>query len=413
MVWSENAQFDSVLPTRWTAEQRARFVAPWFAGPNSADVPWRPGNDEVRRLYPGQSSLTVTAGAVEVGAATENQWWGPGIRSAILFSNNAAGFPHLFLRSGRPLRTFLGDMEGRWLVGGLEASDYAPGRDDENDGERSLSALGVTLRPAVFPALTLGIARTVMSPVDDWGGVAGRFADVLGHWDAGRDTTGRAAEQMTALSARLVAPGDGAEVYFEWARRELPTSFRDLLLRPEHTQGYTIGGQVARPLGSGLVRLQAEHTYLEQSPTETTNPAGSFYASERIPQGYTNNGEVLGAFMGPGASGQWLAADWVTRGVEAGLFGGRVRWADDAYFAQPGGPNRYLAHDMTAYFGARLGVDVLGARLSAEWTANKRWNYLFQSTSGTWADRDKFSVDVMNRTLRLGLSASPRLGRAR
>ncbi|MBW3655599.1 MAG: capsule assembly Wzi family protein [Gemmatimonadetes bacterium] len=407
VVWSQNEAFDDLLPVDWTPEERARYVAPWTTGVHSADLPWRYGDQPVRTLLPGQSSLTVDAGPVALGAATENQWWGPGVRNAILFSNNAAGFPHLFLRTGRPLRTALGQVEGRWIAGALSASPYFAGGQGES-GRRSVSALGLTLAPGAAPGLTLGIARTVYAPVDGWGQAAGRFADVLGHWSAGRDSTGPAAEQMLALSARWVLPADGAELYVEWARRELPASLRDVLEQPEHTQGYTMGGQLARPLGARVLRLLGELTYLEKSATYRARPTGSFYASARVPEGYTERGQVVGAGIGPGASSQWLGADLLGRGLEGGVFAGRIRWQNDAYYDKPGGNTRYRGHEVSLLGGARASVGVGGARLSAEWTGAKRLNYLFQNYAVDWHLRDN-AVDVVNHTLRLQLSAAPRV----
>jgi hypothetical protein len=411
VVWSQNEGFDDLLPVGWTPEERARYIAPWTRGVHSADLPWRYGDRQVRTLLPGQSSLTVDAGAVALGAATENQWWGPGVRNAILFSNNAAGFPHLFLRTGRPLRTAVGQVEGRWIAGALTASPYFADGEGEA-GRRSVSALGLTLAPGAAPGLTLGIARTVYAPVDGWGQAAGRFADVLGHWGAGRDSTGRAAEQMLALSARWVSPGDGAELYVEWARRELPTSMRDALEQPEHSQGYTMGGQLARPLGPRVVRLLGELTYLEKSPTYRARPTGSFYASARVPEGYTERGQVVGAAIGPGASSQWLAADLLGRRLEAGVFAGRIRWQNDAYYDKPGGNTRYRGHEVSLLGGVRGSVGMGGARLSAEWTAGKRLNYLFQNYALDWHLREN-AVDVVNHTLRLQLSAAPGVRRPR
>jgi hypothetical protein len=405
VVWSANEEFDGLLPEEWTEEERAAFLAPWLTGVHSADVPWRPGAASVRTVYGGQSSLSLYAGPVVAGAATESQWWGPGVRSGIVFSNNAPGFPHLFIRTGRPLRTPAGVLEAKWLVGALASSGYMDGEDD--DGERSISALGVTLQPGFLPGLTLGMARSVYSPVDGWDQTATRFGDVFGHWAAGRDSTGRAAEQMLALTARWVSPGDGAEVWVEWARRELPESLRDLMVQPEHGQGYTLGGQLARPWGPGVFRLQAEHTYLEKDPSFRSRPTGSWYASSRVPQGYTERGQVIGAAVGPGGSGQWLAADLVGRRAEGGFFLGRVRWANDAYYDKPGGHNRYLAHDVSVMGGLRGGIDLGGARLSAEWTAGKRYNFLFQNPAISWPDRYK-ATNVMNHTVRIGLSAAPR-----
>ena len=106
--------------------------------------------------------------------------------------------------------------------------------------------------------------------------------------------------QILTLFGRLVIPGEGAEVYAEWCRRRLPGSLRDALERPEHTQAYTLGAGWARAAGAGRLRLQAEHTYAEKSPTYRAEPTGSWYAGRAVPQGYTHRGQVLGAALGPG-----------------------------------------------------------------------------------------------------------------
>lgn len=71
------------------------------------------------------------------------------------------------------------------------------------------------------PLLTVGVARTVIAPVEGPGAVPARFADALTRWES-RDTVGAAAgrkhEQILSLFGRWVLPGDGLEVYGEWAR---------------------------------------------------------------------------------------------------------------------------------------------------------------------------------------------------
>ena len=54
-----------------------------------------------------------------------------------------------------------------------------------------------------------------------------------------------------------------------WNGTEWPTSLRDFLTSPTHSQGYTLGLEWATPVGPApnLLRFQAEHTYLERSPS--------------------------------------------------------------------------------------------------------------------------------------------------
>jgi hypothetical protein len=359
------------------------------------DLPYRFGGERVRRVEPGQSTIALVAGKVMGGASTESQWWGPGVRSALVLSDNAAGVPHAFLATAAPVRTPLGRLEARWMIGGLSPTrwDTAGG-----GGRRSFSAAVLALSPG--GGLTVGAARAVYAPVEAWSGVASHAADVLVRRGATGDTTRAAeAEQVMSLFARFVMPAEGLEVYGEWGRQQLPGSVRDLLAAPEHTQGFTLGAGWAGHAGSGAVTVRGEVTYLEQSSTYRLGPMGSWYASRSVAQGYTQRGKVLGAAIGPGASSQWLGADWLGPLGRAGLFLGRVRWADDAYLDTPESKvRRYRGHDVTVFGGARAGAVVGGFELTGEWTMGKRYNYLFQNFSTGWEDRDN-AVNVLNHTI--------------
>lgn len=88
------------------------YVFPYYIGPFSIDQPMRFGPDAIRRVDAGQSSVTISMSRIAGGYATENEWWGPGIRNAIVLSDNAPGFPHIFLRTSRPLMSRFGAFEG-------------------------------------------------------------------------------------------------------------------------------------------------------------------------------------------------------------------------------------------------------------------------------------------------------------
>jgi hypothetical protein len=409
LVYSANAAFDTLLPAEW--RQAEVFYPDWQLNDNAIDLPFRMGPDAVSGVRAGQSSLTVDAGAVAFGAATENQWWGPGIRSALVLSNQAPGFGHLFLRTARPLRTPIGSVEARWVAGALRDSRwYAPAHGGGERGWRSFSAAAVVLSPS--PGLSLGVARSVYAPAEGAMDALSGGALVLTRWDqtgaADQDTS----EQITSFFGRLVMPAAGMEVYAEWARTRLPLSFGDLLEAPEHTQGFTLGLQWLRPMRRGDLRLQAEHTYLEESPTFAWRENGSWYASRLVPQGYTNEGQVLGSPVGPGGSGQWFAADWLRGRGRGGVFLARVRWAQDAYYDQPGGFNKYLAYDVSMFGGVRAAWALRGVRMDAEYALEHRWNVFFQNDANNFLER-RNNVRARNHMLRLRFTAAaPRLGRA-
>jgi hypothetical protein len=410
LVYSANAAFDTLLPPEWRAADPETFYPDWQRGEHSIDLPYRMGGESTTGVRLGQSSLTVRAGAVAFGAASENQWWGPAVRGALVLSNQAPGFGHLFVRTARPLRTPAGMLEARWVAGALRDSRWYAQAHGGERGWRSFSAAALVLSP--LPTASIGIARSVYAPADGAGDALSGGGLVFTRWDQTGAPMDSPSEQITALFGRLLLPAAGAEVYAEWARTRLPLNTRDLLEMPEHSQGYTLGLQWLRPMKSGDLRVQAEATYTEESATYAWRSAGSWYASANVPQGYTHEGQVLGSPLGPGSSGQWGAVDWLRGRGRAGLFLARVRWQQDAYYDQPGGFNKYLAYDVSMFGGLRAAWALRGLRMDAEYAFEHRWNVFFQSDAANFLDRDR-AIRARNHTLRLRFSAAaPRLGRA-
>jgi hypothetical protein len=218
-------------------------------------------------------------------------------------------------------------------------------------------------------------------------------------------------DQILSLFGRWVLPEDGAEVYFEWARHELPVSGRDFLLTPHHTQAYTVGLQWARQTAPGVLRVQGEVTQLEQSATFKQRPFDPIYTGRAAPHGYTHRGQILGAGIGPGSSSQWLAADLFRGTARFGVFGGRIRWENDTFYSTPShdparGHRTPHAHDVSVLGGFRGGYALAGVEFSAEVTFAHRYNYLFQNPDRFFGPEG--AVDVANRTLRLQLTPARR-----
>lgn len=403
LTWSRNLGFPVIAsPFRG----RSAYSSPFHGLPYSADDPMRFGNRAFAVVGAGQSSIELRGHGVGIGASTQNYWWGPGVRNAIVMSNNAPGIPHLFVRSSRPIPTRIGGVELLYMLGGLTKSRFFD--DVDGDGLRSINGGVVSLRTSFDSGLTLGAARAVYAPVANTGHVAGHVGDVFWRWNQSRSLTSApkdSADQVLSFFFRWAIPGAGLETYAEWARVAPLRNFGDLFVQTSRSQGYTVGlrwvADVARRSG---VRVSAEATNLEQSLTPQGVAAQSFYTSRVVPEGYTQRGQVIGASIGPGSSAQWIGVDWIAATREIGVEVGRIRRDDDAYFRDPLTIYSYRHHDVEMSAGLRMTDRWFGLRGTADLLWANRHNYLFQSH-----DLVDYSAafDIRNVTLRITITPDP------
>lgn len=418
-LWiASNARFDRIrdiskffTPSPPEIRYGDGFADPWYAQPYSADLPWRLGSSALGRLWAGQSGAWYDTGPVEVGVTTENMWWGPGIRNAIVMSDNAAGIPRVELRTSRPRHTAIGDFEARWFVGALSESQYFD-TTKAND-VRSIAAAAVAWRPSFQPALTLGATRAVYATASGYGVVPLRWFDVFtntghpaDHQPRDSSLTPGGRDQLFSLFARWVFPDDGFEAYTEWARQELPRSVHDFVVAPTHSHGYTLGLQYRKPAPAtaATFRVQAEVTTLEQSGDFKIRPVGVFYTSRRVIQGYTQFGQPIGAAIGPGASSQWIAVDRLWPRAALGVTFNRIRWNEDvrSTYNWPAYVS-YCNHDVSILPGIRGGRALAGGYLSGELIVGTRLNAFFQNQSGCPTGGPS-KIDEHNTTLSISFT---------
>ena len=404
LTWSENKAYpmtdtplfgpphDLANPTRFTVPAgRSPFASPFHPRQQSIDLPIRFGTTSTTLLRTGQSTLVLNLDRVALGVSSENEWWGPGRQNALVLSDNAPGFPHLFVRTSKPVQTSIGSIEARWLVGGLSESPYFDTNPRNN--LRSISMAALTLQPAFEPNLTMGLARSVYAPASGWIDALGSFAQVFADVGAPNakplsdTTTTQGRDQLMSSFFRWIFPADGLEVYGEWGRAEFPASLRDFLLFPNHTQAYVLGMQwLSAPVSRLRTRLHAyaETTYLEQSTTYRYRPMGSWYTSRAVEQGYTNEGQVLGAAIGPGSDSQLIGVDFVANAWRAGLFVNRIRWLEDVHSQQSYDVTKALGvceHDVSLLPGARVAASSHRGHVGLAYSSGWRRNTFFENSA--------------------------------
>jgi hypothetical protein len=279
-------------------------------GPNAGaiDHPQRFGHSAYGRLDPGQSTLRVDWHALAVGVSTANQYWGPATEFPIILGNNAAGFPHAFLGTARPVDLWLLRLHWRLVWGRLAQSAFSP--ETASAGVRFAGGLVLDFTSRWVPGLEFGFTRFSHTP---WRSGGPSVSDLLRmlHSQQTANERGDADHQMASAFARWVLPHSGFEVYGEYGRQDYNLDVRDFIEEPDHAGGYTIGfRKVSRRPGNRLFAVRVEVQNLQFSRLAQGRNWAPFYThGSTVRQGHTQLGQLLGSEAGVGGAGTVLAVE--------------------------------------------------------------------------------------------------------
>jgi hypothetical protein len=353
ILLEQNREFD-IFPA--TNPLYSPLAHPWLT--DRIDQPQRFGTDGRARLHPGQSGIRLDLSGFTAGASTENLVWGPAVFNPIMMSATAPGFPHVDIGTRTPLRTPVGRVEARLVWGRLAESAFFDTVTTNNG--RLFTGLTLSVEPRWLPGLTLGITRVLYTGWND----SLRFVDfvtVFQPFLKDQIATGTNPEgsddrdQLLSLVGRWVLPQSGFEVYAEWARNDHSRNLRDFILEPDHSSTFSIGFQKSVPSGDqGRVRLRGEWNHLGRSATFQVRATPTLYQHHLVRQGYTHEGQPIGAGIGPGSDSQHIGMDRYHPGGRWGFYFERIRYNDDVYYARYGPSRRREGHNVELTVGASV-----------------------------------------------------------
>jgi hypothetical protein len=363
---------------------------------NTIDLPDRFGENDYSKLTWGQSSIRLNAGPASFGFSSENLWWGPGVRSSLLMSNNATGFNHFTLNTTRPVETPVGSFEAQVIAGRLNQSGIAtpigPEYRPRPKGWRNLTGFVITYQPKWVPNLYFGFDRT----------------SIVNHKDEVTTIDSARRDPYFSFFTRYVLPDDNAEFYFEFGRNDRAYNLRDALVEPEHTRAYVVGFRKLIPLNRSeeYIQLGIELTQLEKSKTRDLRASESWYNNAQVRDGYTNLGQVIGAGIGPGSDLQSLDVSWVKGLKRIGLQFERLVNNNDLFYNFA-----YASLDKNEYINRHwIDLSVAGKFawnykqfvLNSQLTYIRSLNYEYQWEQGSdyWQWKKK---DLNNMQFKIGI----------
>lgn len=372
-----------------------------FAYPFSKRIDWvqRYGNSSLAEIHPGQSEIRFIHKKFTVGISTQNMSWGPSQINPIIMSNNAGGFPHLDIGTITPVDTKIGKVEFRTIWGAMSESDYFD--EDSGNNRRYITGFVLGIEPKGLKGLHIGINRILYRSWRDGDlGVKDFFTGFANFHIINSDSTGRTIkndeyDQILSTSARYTFHEVGFETYIEYARNDFPGNVLDFFEHPDRSAAYTLGfiKTFERPNGN-IVKFVYERTTLSSNKISLLRGTGSptYYVHPQVPQGYTNNGQVVGASIGPGSNSDYLQLNFYKPNSMLGFHFQRIRFNDDYFFSIYAG-----SLDFPTDYEVSLGVNYV--RFVKNFTINPQITWVYRDN---WYYDSSVQVDNFQLSLRLG-----------
>jgi hypothetical protein len=411
-VAAQNLSFPGFSDTfsKGTIADRFRF---WNVG----DMPERFGNEMYRKVYWGQSSISLRYGAFELGAGTKNFWWGPGQWNSLIFSNNAPGFPHVSLNTTKPAKTFLGAFEGQVLIGRLESSNQAPTQVESlnkqffrplNPDWRYLNGLMLSYSPKWLPALSAGYTRTFQyynadRPNDLFGWLP--ILEPMAKESFIQDGTfveydGRRQSQQISVFGRYKFTKAKAEIYLQYGRRDHALDWREFILNPEHARAYQLGFLKVHPLvaSNKYLQVRGEITQQQESINRILRygkQGGSSWHTHGQLRGFTNYGQPMGVGIGTGSNVQTLEVAVVEDWHKLGILLERLENHQDFYFRAFGQQKErkpWIDWTAAVVWNTSYKNLLVAVRLQGTYARNYQWGLSETSTPEFPVSQDLFSV---------------------
>lgn len=309
-IYSANNNFTL---SRWPAPEGISEYGYEFS---VIDYPQRFGNASITKIDPGQSWVRADYRDFSAGISTSTTSLGPAVYNPIILSNNAPGFFHFFIETNKPVQTRIGNFEGNIFWGKLNESKYFD-HDDSND-RQLINGLTISYSPKYIRGLHVGLSRIFVKPQLNGNTSFGDlFLALRPMQSEPSDEIDKL--QMVSLFSRWKVPDYGFEFYAEWARNTAANNFRDLLLHPEYSRAYTLGFLKRFLLAEQhWLTLHFELTQIERPRSVEYRYSEPFYRSHAVIQGYTHQGQILGAGIGPGSNSQKVHVNYYWK---HGLFG--------------------------------------------------------------------------------------------
>jgi hypothetical protein len=362
---------------------------------NFIEQPEQFGKGQFTQLFFGQSFLKYNIKNTTIAISTANKWWGPSKRNALILSNNAGGFPHISIGNKKPIQTIAGSFNYELIWGLLKNGNWQPAQPTKTfrgnklyvpkpDTSRMFQGFNINYTPKWFKNLTLGVTQSFVQYTNQVSGIM-QFIPIKNIVHPFPNDLPNKPIILTAFNFNYQLPAANARFYGEFGWNLTQTSFRNWVLQPDKGVGSVLGFSKIFPTTKQYYwEFLAEMTNLQLQTRAEQFSSGappSWYLGADVVQGYTHNGQILGAGIGPGATSQTIELNWRSAKNRIGISAERRLHNNDFYvfaFTNSGDFRRwYVDFATTLKIDLTFGRWELSPRLSYIQTNNYNWS-LFQ-----------------------------------
>jgi hypothetical protein len=310
-VYAENLNFRTFPNEHYDPIWDAYYK--WY---NKIDLIEKFGDKSLNTIFLGQSKLEYDINKnISLKLSSENIWWGPGVKQGLVLTNNSNGFLHFGLQTIKPIKTKYGSFEGQFIFGNLKNSNVEPTYKNKVfhnkflynpklNEQRFITGLILTFHPKILKGLYIGTANTSIAYYKD----ANNFFDFLplnNIINPKIDKLNKRAN-LGSLFARYIFHESNSEIYFEYGRSDKYPTLFNLLDGKTDPRGFIAGFRtISKPTNRKYrFSFMTEFVQLDAIHKNQVTNVESWYTNNYIRQGFTNNGKVLGAGIGPGSTSQ-------------------------------------------------------------------------------------------------------------
>lgn len=351
-VYMRYGIFEAQLAPEWIYAANSRYDTGVYWGSKP--------KGQYQNFFPGQSALGIRIGSVSAGVSSQNLWWGPGMHSSLLMSNNAPGFLHAYIRSNRPAKTAIGSFEWQ-LIGSRLDSDSTMPYENMNlkyttesypATWRYQSAFVISYQPKWVPGLFVGMTRSLQRYQKDIGlggsSFLKKYIPVITKAFQKKNEQNDDAEntdQLASFFLRWVMPKSGWEFYGEWGYNDYNQNIRDYLMDITHSAAYILGASKLFRNQNKQIWVGIETLKQSETPSNLLRGAGNWYVHGGD-NGYTNQNQIIGSGLGFGADLISFKLKYIKNGspwqwnlkldrIQRDPLISKNKWVDMSYLIEP------------------------------------------------------------------------------